>query len=277
MADLDLLDTAMAEVAQGKRVPYLGAEVSALSGSEAPSTPPALSAILESKVRVPRRAVGNLWAVAQYIESRKFRGTLNKLVRDAFAVPPGGANPVYDWLARVRPPMVVDSWYDDAILRAFGPGRDDWGYVQGVSRSGGWTEDYYRAFTAGGGELDAADPNWPSLIYKPHGLATAEGSFLMSDADYVEVLTEIDIQTPIPEEVQNRRTGRPFLFLGCRFDDQLLRIYARQIAKRSGTGHIAVIPGPLTKMEEKFFEELSITRIDAPLSEVTERLTVAEG
>ncbi|MBZ4023289.1 SIR2 family protein [Rhodobacter sp. TJ_12] len=277
MADLDLLDTAMAEVAQGKRVPYLGAEVSALSGGEAPSTPPALSAILEAKVRVPRRAVGNLWAVAQYIESRKFRGTLNKLVREAFAVPPGDANPVHEWLARVRPPMVVDSWYDDGILRAFGPGRDDWGYVQGVSRSGGWTEDYHRAFTAGGGELEGADPSWPSLIYKPHGLATAEGSFLMSDADYVEVLTEIDIQTPIPEEVQNRRTGRPFLFLGCRFDDQLLRIYARQIAKRSAPGHIAVIPGPLTKMEEKFIEELAITRIDAPLSAVVERLTVAEG
>ncbi|MFD2175246.1 SIR2 family NAD-dependent protein deacylase [Rhodobacter lacus] len=277
MSDLDLLDKAMAEVAQGKRVPYLGAEVSALSGSAAPATPAALSAILESKVRAPRRAAGNMWAVAQYIESRKFRGTLNKLVRDAFAVPPGGVNPVHDWLARVRPPMVVDSWYDDGLLRAFGPGRDDWGYVQGVSRAGGWTEEFTRAFTAGGGERDTADPSWPSLIYKPHGLATAEGSFLMSDADYVEVLTEIDIQTPIPEEVQNRRTGRPFLFLGCRFDDQLLRIYARQITKRSGRGHIAVLPGPLTKMEEKFLEEMEMIRVDLPLEAVTERLTVAEG
>ena len=33
-------------------------------------------------------------------------------------------------------------------------------------------------------------------------------------------------------KVQARRTGRPFLFLGCRFDDQMLRIFARQIAKR---------------------------------------------
>lgn len=46
-------------------------------------------------------------------------------------------------------------------------------------------------------------------------------NFLVSDSDYVEVLTEIDIQTPIPAVVQQRRTGRNFLFLGCRFSNQL--------------------------------------------------------
>lgn len=271
----DQLEAAMNEVAAGARIAYLGPDVSALSGSAAPATPAALCAQIEAQVRAPRRASGNLWAVAQYVESRKFRATLDKIVRDAFAVPAAGANPVHDWLARVRPPMVVDSWYDDGLMRAFG--QSGWGLVQGVSRNGEWIDIFTRAYDAAGNELEAADPAWETLIYKPHGVVAADRSFLMSDSDYVEVLTEIDIQRPIPEEVQRRRTGRPFLFIGCRFDDQMLRIFARQIAKRSGEGHVVVMPGPLTRMESRFIEDMGATWLDLPAEALADALSVPEG
>jgi len=279
-ADLAALDAALAEVGAGGRIAYLGSEVSALSGGAAPGTRAELCRRLEAEVRVPRRASGDLWAVAQYIESRKFRATLDAMVRRAFAPAPGAqnvANPLHDWLARLRPPMVVDTWYDDGLMTAFDKAGAGWGLVQGVSRAGGWTEAYTRAYDASGAEVAAPDPDWPTLIYKPHGLARPGSSFLISDSDYVEVLTEIDIQTPIPEEVRHRRTGRPFLFLGCRFDDQLLRIYARQITKRSGPGHVAVLPGPLSRMEERFTAELGIRRLDLGLDTVMDRLTAPAG
>lgn len=280
--DLATLEAALAEVAAGTRIAYLGPEVSALSGGPAPATRAELCRRLEAEVRVPRRASGDLWAVAQYIESRKFRATLDAMVRRAFAPAPGAegaegtgprANPLHDWLARLRPPMVVDTWYDDGLLAAFARVGAGWGLVQGVSRAGGWTEAYTRAYGAGGAEVAAPDPDWQTLLYKPQGLARPGSSFLISDSDYVEVLTEIDIQTPIPEEVRRRRTGRPFLFLGCRFDDQLLRIYARQITKRSGAGHVALLPGPLSRMEARFIAELGIRRLDLGLDAVTGRLT----
>lgn len=275
MTDFDRLEQAMNEVAGSSRVPYLGPGVSALSGGAAPTSPQALSEMIEAEVRVPRRASGNLWEAAQYVESRKFRATLDHLVRKAFDTPATRANPVHDWLARVAPPMVVDTWYDDYLLKAFGD--RDWGVSLGVSRNGTWVEIFNRAYDKTGAEIDAADPAWKTLIYKPHGLAKDEYSYLMSDSDYVEVLTEIDIQTPIPDEVQTRRTGRPFLFLGCRFDDQMLRIFARQIVKRSAPGHIALVEGPLTRMERKFVDELGITVLDLPLEAVADKLTVPEG
>lgn len=275
MSPLDQLEQAMNEVAGGARIAYLGPEVSALSGGEAPTTPEALCALIEAQVRAPRRASGNLWSVAQYVESRKFRATLNKMIEDAFAPKATQPNPIHEWLARVRPSMVVDTWYDDGLLSAFGD--QDWGLVQGVSRNGEWIDIFTRTYDKAGNELEAADSSWETLLYKPHGMARPGSSFLMSDSDYVEVLTEIDIQRPIPEEVQSRRTGRPFLFLGCRFDDQMLRIFARQIAKRSGTGHVAVMPGPLTRMEQKFMEELGITWLDLPVAAAAELLMIPEG
>ncbi|MEM6421805.1 MAG: SIR2 family protein [Pseudomonadota bacterium] len=265
MTPRDLLAESFANVAAGRMVPYVGPEVAALPPASVPATPAELCALIETEVRAPKRATGNLWSVAQFVESRKFRATLDDIVNRAFAAGVAG-NPVHSWLAAMRPPMIVDAWYDDGLLNAMGPGN--WGWVQGVSRNGEWIEIWTRAYDAAGVERpEGVDPGWETLVYKPHGLARKGSSFLMSDSDYVEVLTEIDIQTPIPAEVQARRTGRGFLFLGCRFDDQMLRIFARQIAKRSGGGHVAVIEGPLTRMENRFLEQLGITRIDMPLAD----------
>ncbi|WP_172328100.1 SIR2 family protein [Mangrovicoccus sp. HB161399] len=269
MSDMDILQKALAEVEAGSRIPYLGAGVSALSQGGAPASPEALDKIIEGEVRVPKRAQGNLWSAAQYVESRKFRATLVDIVNRAFE-PDEGGNPVHDWLARVRPPMVVDTWYDDGLIKAYEGAS--WGWVQGWSRNGEWIEIWNKAFAPDGTELEAPNPDWASLIYKPHGIARKGSSFLLSDSDYVEVLTEIDIQTPIPEEVRHRRTNRSFLFLGCRFDDQMLRIFARQIVKRSGGNHVAVIEGEVSRMEQKFLDEMGIVRVNLPVSAVVEAL-----
>ena len=82
------------------------------------------------------------------------------------------------------------------------------------------------------------------------------------------MLTEIDIQTPIPDVVKDRRTERSFLFIGCRFHDQLLRSYARQITKRSAGPHFAIVePDALTKNERRFVVSQGITPIAMQLGE----------
>ena len=93
----------------------------------------------------------------------------------------------------------------------------------------------------------------------------------------MEVLTEIDIQTPIPEVVQRLRAGRHFLFLGCRFKNQLERTFARQIMKRSSGHHWAVISGELSRNEQRFLEEQHIQRLDLPLESFAASLIAGEG
>ncbi|SFC18976.1 SIR2 family NAD-dependent protein deacylase [Tropicimonas isoalkanivorans] len=272
MSDQAKLSEALDAVAAGRMIPYLGPGVSGLS-PDVPASPDALCAHLEAEVRVPKRASGNLWSAAQYVESRKFRATLNDIIERAFAPGLGQPNAVQRAIATMRPAMIVDTWYDDGLLAAM-QCQADWGWVQGVSRNGEWIEIWTRAYDTTGAERpEGPDTGWDTLVYKPHGMARKGSSFLMSDSDYVEVLTEIDIQTPIPEEVRARRTGRGFLFLGCRFDDQMLRTFARQITKRSGGGHVAVIDGALTRMEGKFLDEMGITRLDLPPEEVTAALS----
>jgi hypothetical protein len=187
----------------------------------------------------------------------------------AFAPPPAPSS-LHRALARLAPPLVVDGWYDNATVAALSE-RSDWGQVQGLSQSehfGTWTGWY----DAAGAAVPDADPQWRTILYKPLGGQAPAGNYLVSDSDYVEVLTEIDIQTPIPAEVQALRTGRHFLFLGCRFNDQLPRSFARQIMKRSSDRHWAVLPDEPTRMEARFLGEQNIERIALPLDAFAEAL-----
>lgn len=269
-------EAALANVAgqlhAGKIVPYLGPGLTDLSKPAVPMTPEALAEFFGTKVALPRRAKGNAWASAQHIESTKHRSTVSALMSEAFR-PLVEPTPLHHYLASLRLPMIVDSWYDGAMRLALGQ-QNDWGEIQGITRAGICEDRWYRSYDSAGGEVGGEAANaWTTILYKPHGGITPAKNFLISDADYVEVLTEIDIQTPIPDAVKERRTDRSFLFIGCRFHDQLLRTYARQIKKRSAASHFAIVePEALTKNELRFFVTEGITPIAMPLGQASEIL-----
>jgi hypothetical protein len=259
---------------KGRIVPYLGPHVlEMIPDVPVPATPEALVALLVAKATVPHKIRNRLTQAAQFIENFKHRKSVVSLMNEAFAAVPT-PSPFHNWIAQIAPPMVVESWYDDTMIQAFKQTRPDseWGQVQGLSQSehfGTWTAFY----DAQGQLAESCSPDWKTLIYRPIGGHGPAGNYLVSDTDYVEVLTEIDIQTPI--EVQQIRSGRSFLFMGCRFNDQLTRTFARQIMKRSSDRHWAILPNEPTRMEARFLEENNVTRIDLPLAEVAALLSAA--
>jgi len=272
-ADAEAVLTDVADsLRDGSIVPYLGPDLAALSAPQVPMTPEALAALFASKVAVPRRVKGNAWASAQYIESRRHRYTVTALMAQAFALPVD-PTPLHHHLAALSVPMIVDAWYDGAMRAALCK-RDGWGEVQGGARSGIGEDRWYRFYDSAGKEVDrAAAGNWTTVLYKPHGGALPAKNFLISEADYVEVLTEIDIQSPVPDIIKERRTGRRFLFVGCRFNDQLLRTYARQITKRSADIHYAIVdPDRLTRNELRFLVEQDLIPLAIGLPRAVEIL-----
>ncbi|WP_439406303.1 SIR2 family NAD-dependent protein deacylase [Bradyrhizobium sp. DASA03076] len=260
------------ELRRGNVVPYLGPGLAELSNASVPISFEDLAAFFGSRLALPRRTSGNAWACAQHIETTRHRTTLTAMMADAFNTPVEPAQ-LRRHLAGLPLPLIVDSWYDGAMRNAL-TGRSNWGEVQGTTRAGLSEHRWYRFYDAAGTEVDCSSARgWKTILYKPHGGVAPAKNFLVSDGDYVEVLTEIDIQTPIPEEVRDRRTGRSFLFLGCRFDDQLLRTYARQVLKRSCDVHYAVIePDTLSKNERRFLLEQGVRPLAIPLAHAVEIL-----
>lgn len=299
---MDTLDAIAEGLREGKVVPYLGPGV--LGGESAgcplPDGPGALVMRLAAMSSVPHKIRNNLGAAAQFIENFKHRKTLRGYMSEIFS-PAGVSTDVHLWLrSQPRLPLVVHAWYDDLVQRSLS-GRESWGIVQGLSQSehfGDWYGFYSgEALAAGleqpvtlsadsgeGANGEEAVPRvpegvseWDTLLYEPLGSVAPGANFLVSDTDYVEVLTEIDIQTPIPDEVQRRRTDRSFLFLGCRFSSQVERIFAFEIMKRSSERHWAVLPEEPTRNELRFCDRYGVERLDMGLEEFLRQMGHSAG
>jgi len=265
----------------GRAIPYLGPGVLTLAGADCglPSSPAELVTRLTASTSVPHKLRNNLTGAAQFIENFKHRRTVATLIRGAFAgeVAPSALHRFLAQMPHLK--LLVHAWYDDLPQRAFA-GRTDWAMLQGVSQAehfGQWTHRFAADGTRADGHLHpvatpeaggarAAGAPVRTFLYQPLGSVSPAANFLVSDSDFVEVLTEIDIQTPIPDAVKDIRVGRNFLFLGCRFATQLERSFAYQIMKRSSSRHWAVLPEPPTRNEARFLMQNNITRIEAPLA-----------
>jgi hypothetical protein len=261
-------------IARGDLIPYLGPGVLSAAGDgvPVPVTPEAIAIELNRLVPVPGRIRSNMWAVAQYIEQQRHRKTLVSCMTRIFSLPVA-PTPLHAALAALDIPLIVDTWYDGAMRAALSC-RTDWSELQGVTRALESTDIWFRAYAPSGKpcRIETAGAA-RTVLYKPHGAVTPAQNFLVADSDYVEVLAEIDIQNPIPSLVKQARTGRGFVFLGCRFHDQMLRSYARQIVKRSRGRHFAFVNAvELTKNELKFLAEIGATLIDAGESRLVKYL-----
>ena len=282
--DVDIVSAAAAPAALAeiraalladRLVPYLGPGLIALeAAAPVPATPEGVAAELHKRAPAPGKIRNSMWSVAQFIESRRHRKTLQAFMAEIFAAPVA-PNRLHRFLAGLPLAMVVDTWYDGAMGKALAAaGRTDFVEIQGVTRAGEFRDIWTKTYDPSGTEVlpETADTA-ATVLYAPHGGVRPAKNFLVADSDYVEVLTEIDIQSPIPAPVKDRRAPRGFLFLGCRFHDQMLRTYARQIMKRSAGPHYAVVdPATLTKNELKFFAELGITPIAGDLGAAVDAL-----
>jgi hypothetical protein len=266
-AAINSISTMMIE---GNAIPYLGPGVLSLGevGKQLPGSHSELVGHLTSKSSVPYKLRTNLTATAQFIENFKHRTTVTNAMTEAFNME-AQPTPLHTLFMNMPClPLVVHAWYDDLPQKAM-RSRTDWGMAQGVSQAehyGNWV-NYFDSDGSHAGVDSAGHESWETLLYQPLGSVWPARNFLVSDSDFVEVLTEIDIQTPIPQSVQELRKGRSFLFLGCRFSTQMERMFARQIMKRSSEKHWAVMPEEPTRNEAHFLEQFNIERIVMPLNE----------
>ena len=271
---LDLIAQAFAG---GNVIPFLGPGVLSFdsAGGQLPDSHKALVGHLTSKSSVPHKVRNNLGAAAQFIENFKHRSTVTNAMTEAFRADAQPTSLHTLLMSLPALPLVVHAWYDDLPQKALRL-RSSWGMAQGVSQSehsGNWIHYFDSDGTYAGVEADGSYVDWKTLLYQPLGSVWPAHNYLVSDSDFVEVLTEIDIQTPIPDSVQEMRKGRSFLFLGCRFSTQLERLFAHQIIKRSSEKHWAILPEDPTPNEGRFLEKHNIERISMSLGEFVTELS----
>ena len=190
-----------------------------------PASPEALVARLTAKTTVPHKVRNNLTGAAQYIENFKHRKTLTVADDRRRSAPSAQPNELHRMLADLPAlPLLVHAWYDDLPQKALArPRRLGHGAGRQPDRASRPLGQLLspRRQRSDRSPIRASSPSddcrctrrspdearaWATLLYQPLGSVAPAANFLVSDSDFVEVLTEIDIQTPIPLAVQELRT-----------------------------------------------------------------------
>ena len=106
------------------------------------------------------------------------------------------------------------------------------------------------------------------IIFKPMGSPLPEPSFVISDADYVDWLTEAMGGFAVPSIMKSYRKTKKYLFLGTYFNTDTERMVANELTLDLEGGYF-VSDKKLGKKEKKFLEKHNIELLKLSLDEFT--------
>lgn len=118
--------------------------------------------------------------------------------------------------------------------------------------------------------LDGTLSENETILFKPMGSTLPEASFVMSDADYVDWLTEAMGGFAVPPYLKNYRKEKKYLYLGTSFDRDTDRMVANELTFDSVGGYV-ITDKELGKKEKKFVEKHNLIVINMSLEEFTQQ------
>ncbi len=281
MHDPDL-SAIIADIHTGDVIPYLGP--GALDGAHDPLTGAPIPADSESLILAMNgghpmapRLMYEFPRAAMNQELRRGRSFVNRFLTDLYGAREWTLAPLHDWLGRIRPPYVIDINRDTQLQEVYR--NTPHILVVGVSRIGG-TAYRFRVFLHDDTEYreidqDAVDPDLP-VLFKPMGTPRPEPTFIASDADYVDYLTELMGGFAIPAFLKHYRRNRRYLFLGLRLTRDTERMALADITYGAGTPRGWALIAEPTAKERRFCARRDIEIIQADSAALLRACNAAE-
>lgn len=250
------------ELVSGECIPYLGLGifegVNAMDGTMMPHNSDSLILALNNGRAMSPRLMYEFSRAAMSLEQRKGRvyieGISNLIFSKEFEAPVA-----HQMIKKLLPSFIVDSNRDGAIQKLY-EGQKHY-MVHGISRIGAELKRYESYFWDGQSyeKVDDITMDLP-VIFKPMGTVSPTPSFIISDADYVDWLTEAMGGFAMPSVLKKYRKGKKFLFLGQHFNRDTDRMVANEITLGLESGYL-VCDKELTKAEKRFVDKHNVVVI----------------
>lgn len=155
---------------------------------------------------------------AMYVENKKGRSTLERFLNTTYNEREWSVSKVHHWLAGLNLPYVIDCNRDTQLQTLYADRVHT--VVVGTARIASARHRYmiyqgqtgnYRAIAAE--QIDTSLP----ILFKPLGTPLPTPSYIASDADFVDYISELMGGFAIPEKLKTMRRGKRYLMLGMRF------------------------------------------------------------
>jgi hypothetical protein len=261
-------------VQEGSLVPYLGPGVLAgvtdkASGAAMPADSASLILAMNGGRPMAPRMMYEFARAAMDMELKKGRSFVNRFLTETYGARQWTRAPLHDWLAAGRPAYVVDINRDTQLQDSFADTPHL--LIRGVARIAG-TDYRFRIHQYDGSDYrevtqEDADAGLP-ILFKPMGSPLPDATFIASDADYVDYITELMGGFAIPSFLKQARKQRQYLLLGLRLTRDTERMVLSDIVYAAGKpAGWALIPEPTDK-EIRFCGKLGIEVIDADVPDL---------
>ncbi|WP_295432925.1 SIR2 family protein [uncultured Thiodictyon sp.] len=268
------LKTLARGIATGDIVPYLGPGALAgvrdlANGEPIPADSDSLIIALNNGKPMSARLMWEFPRAAMDVELKRGRKAVHRFLDTTYGQRAWTRAPLHDWLQSCLPPYVIDINRDTQLQDSYAARPHT--LVRGISRIGGtnyrFRIDHYDGETYRELEQDAVDPSLP-VLFKPMGSPRPDATYIASDADYVDYITELMGGFAIPSFLKTYRQGRRYAFLGLRFLRDTDRMVMSDMIYAAATPPgWALIPEP-TQKEQRFCERLGIEIIAADIPDL---------
>lgn len=267
------LKTIIQSVIEGQVVPYLGPGVlkdvtETTTGEPIPADSDSLILSLNDGRPMAPKLMYEFPRAAMNVELKRGRSHLQHFFSDLYTKKTWSRSKVHQWLETVMPPYVIDINRDTQLQEVYADRAHT--LIRGIARTGG--TDYrfvlhhydgaeYREITK-----DEIDPSLP-VLFKPLGSPVPTPTYIASDADFVDYITELMGGFAIPSLLKRYRKQKQYLFLGMRFTRDTERMVMSDIVYDSGepTGWL-LLEEPTAK-EERYCEKMNIEIIRSSLDD----------
>ena len=255
-------------VRDGSIVPYLGAGAlagvhSPADGRPIPATSDELILAMNGGRPMSPKLMYEFSRAAMNVELKRGRSAVTRFL-DATYNAEWTRSPLHDCLARLRPGYVIDINRDTQLLDSYAGTPHT--LVLGCARLGG-TDFRFKLFAYDGAGYTAVTPgevhaDWP-VLFKPMGAPRPESSYIASDADYVDYITELMGGFAVPGFVKERRRGKRYLLLGLRLTRDTERMVLSDLIFDAGEPAGWALIAGATDKERRFLEKMNLELIDA--------------
>ena len=216
------LEEILEGVRSGKIVPYLGPGVladvtNARDGRPIPAEDEALILALNGGMPLHWKLMEEFPRAAMHLELKKGRKFLESFLNGLYRATPWTGGAVHEWLAALDLPYIIDTNRDLRLQDLYSARPHT--LIAGIARIAGtdyrfrlWEHDGYDYSTVA---LDAVNPALP-ILFKPLGTARPTPTYIASDADFVDYITELMGGFGVPRFVKQYRQDKQYLVMGLR-------------------------------------------------------------
>ncbi len=268
------MENIVEKLKDGSLVPFLGMGVfektTAKDGSLLPYDSDSMILALNNGRAMSPRLMYEYSRAAMSLEQRKGREFIVQMTNHIYSSKEYDVPLVYKWLQEFKPKYVIDTNVDDSLQKIYSD--LDHFLITGVSRI---TADYDRfiiyKFNSSKKEYEKVEKEALSLdlpiLFKPMGSTKPEMNFIISDADFVDWLTEAMGGFALPPILKEFRKDKEYLFMGVDFSKDTFRMVANEITVGLKGGFTLLNKEELTKKEDKFIKTHNLENLNLSINE----------